>query len=69
MLAGVCDGAQQLDGAGFSKVDSSIGHSLANQGWLTPRQAVLGRKIITKYRRQLPASLVEAAGGKTAPAE
>lgn len=66
MLAGMCDGALQLDGAGFSKVDAGIGHSLAEQGRLSPRQAALGRRLVTKYRRQLPDSLVVEAGGKLA---
>lgn len=61
MLAGMCDGAQSLDGAGFSKVDASIGHSLAEQMFLTDRQAVIGMRLCNKYRRQLPESIVTAA--------
>ncbi len=59
ILAGYCDGAHELDGAGFSKVDVRIGHSLADAGALTARQAALGVKLIVKYRRQLPVDLVE----------
>jgi SWI/SNF-related matrix-associated actin-dependent regulator 1 of chromatin subfamily A len=65
MLAGRCDGARELDGAGFSKVDVRIGHSLADAGALTPRQAALGAKLVNKYRRQLPPDLVAAAAKGT----
>jgi SWI/SNF-related matrix-associated actin-dependent regulator 1 of chromatin subfamily A len=61
MLAGVCDGAHSLDGAGFNKFDSSIGKSLAMAPRLTNKQCVLGRKLVTKYRRQLPEGLLEVA--------
>jgi len=47
------DRAEQPNGVGFSKVDSAIGHSLVNQGYLTPKQAVIGRQIVKKYHRQL----------------
>lgn len=62
MLAGVCDGARELDGCGYNKIDTCIGKSLAGQAALTARQAVLGRRLVTKYRRQLGAELLEAAG-------
>ncbi len=60
MLAGVCDGAHSLDGAGFNKMDAHIGKSLAMAGRLTNKQCVLGRKLVQKYRRQLPKSVMEA---------
>lgn len=41
-LAGMCDSARTLDGAGFSKIDVMIGHSLSQSASLTPRQAALG---------------------------
>lgn len=53
VLAGNCDGAVQLDGAGFSRIDAAIGHSLANVGRLTAKQAALGLRLCRKYRRQL----------------
>lgn len=53
MLAGVCDGAQQIDGRGFNKFDTRIGKALAAQATLSPRQA-----------GQLPAALVAAAKGE-----
>jgi SWI/SNF-related matrix-associated actin-dependent regulator 1 of chromatin subfamily A len=60
MLAGRCDGARELDGAGFSRIDVAIGHSLADAFSLTPRQAALGAKLVNKYRRQLPQTVLEA---------
>jgi len=60
MLAGMCDGAQAVDGMGFSKIDTHIGHSLAEQFALTPAQAALGKRLVTKYKRQLPESLLES---------
>lgn len=60
ILAGMCDGARRQDGSGFSKIDAKIGHSLAQCVRLTPRQAVLGRRLVKKYKRQLPEELMEA---------
>lgn len=53
ILARMCDGAQALDGHGFSKIDVRVGHSLAEAGSLTARQAALGLTLCRKYRRQL----------------
>ena len=64
MLDGSCDGARQIDGAGFNKFDSAIGKSLAQSGRLTNKQAVLGRKLVQKYQRQLYPALVIRAGIK-----
>jgi hypothetical protein len=61
ILAGMCDGARNLDGAGFLKIDAGIGHSLAQCSRLSARQAALGAQLVRKYRRQLPGSLTEAA--------
>jgi hypothetical protein len=63
LLAGHCDGARTLDGAGFNKMDAEFGHSLANAHALSPKQAVHGQKLIRKYHRQLPADLLQAALG------
>lgn len=63
LLAGVCDGAFTLDGQGFNKFDSAIGKALASASTLTPRRAALGAKLVSKYRRQLPKEIVEAAKG------
>lgn len=61
ILSGVCDGALALDDAGFNGCDSRIGKSLANQSRLSPLQAVLGQKLVRKYRRQLGGRLIESA--------
>lgn len=63
LLAGMCDGARELDGAGFNKMDTLFGHSLAERTSLTPNQAIAGRKLVLKYHRQLPADLLEAIRG------
>ena len=64
MLAGMDgDRARDLNGIGFSRIDVGIGHSLAECFRLTPRQAVLGLRLVRKYRRQLPAEILEASLG------
>lgn len=52
-LAARCDGARELDRAGFNKIDSAIGKELAALPVLTPRQAALGARICRKYAKQL----------------
>ncbi len=54
MLAGVCDGATMRDDMGFNGCDARIGHSLARLSRLSPKQVALGRRLLIKYRRQLP---------------
>lgn len=58
ILAENCDGAHTKDHAGFNRIDANIGRNLADQCSLTARQAVLGKKIILKYHRQLPESFL-----------
>lgn len=59
MLAAMdADRAGIRNDKGFSKIDGSIGHSLAEREVLTPKQAALGLRLVTKYRGQLPATLV-----------
>lgn len=53
------DRARELNGSGFSKIDSFIGNSLAETPRLSRKQAALGLKIVKKYHRQLPESLRE----------
>ncbi len=53
LLSSFCDGANSLDGMGFSKVDARIGHSLAGFNVLTKKQAVIAMRLCHKYRRQL----------------
>ena len=57
-----CDGAQARDGAGFSRIDAEMGHSLANQQELTPKAAALGKYLVRKYRRQVPVEMLEKCG-------
>ncbi len=52
-LAGMCDGANSLDGCGFNKVDTRFGKDLAERTSLTPKQAVAAQKMLRKYKRQL----------------
>lgn len=62
-LSGVCDGARELDGCGYNKVDTRIGKLLAAQERITARQAVLGLRLITKYQHQLPTQLFHDCTG------
>lgn len=55
LLAGQCDGASSRDDHGFSKLDAEIGHSLAEAPALSPKQAALGLKVLTRYKNtQVP---------------
>lgn len=63
LLAGMCDGAQELDGAGFNKLDTNFGHSLAETPRLSAKQAEYGYKLVQKYRRQIPADLMRSIMG------
>lgn len=47
------DYAQERNNMGFSRFDVKLGHSLAGQNTLTNKQALLARKLVNKYRRQL----------------
>jgi len=55
------DHAREINGIGFNKLDTEIGCSLAARATLSPKQAALGRKLVNKYRKQLPSVLVEQA--------
>lgn len=55
VLAGRCDGARSLDGAGFARIDVRIGKDLAAAPRLSRRQAALGLRLVRKYRGQLGA--------------
>ena len=52
-LAGVCDGAEQLDGCGFNKFDAAFGHALAESSRLSDKATMVGAKLCVKYGRQL----------------
>ena len=58
ILAGVCDGAREKDGAGFNGLDTGFGHRLAGLPALTQRQALVARQMIRKYHRQLGQELI-----------
>ncbi len=63
IIAGLCDGAQELDGMGFNKLDSSFGKSLASKPFLTQKAAKYGRTLAIKYGRQIPATLLAIVKG------
>jgi SWI/SNF-related matrix-associated actin-dependent regulator 1 of chromatin subfamily A len=52
-LAGMCDGANSLDGCGFNKVDARFGRDLAERTSLTPGQAEAAQRMLRKYKGQL----------------
>lgn len=60
IISSYCDGANALDGMGFSKIDTGIGHSLAGCRSLSAKQAIIGKKLAIKYKRQLPTELIES---------
>jgi SWI/SNF-related matrix-associated actin-dependent regulator 1 of chromatin subfamily A len=62
MIAGMCDGAMALDGHGFNKFDARLGKDLATRASLSPKQAALAKRLVRKYRGQLPDAVREAAG-------
>jgi SNF2 family DNA or RNA helicase len=59
-LAAMCDGASDLDGCGFNKLDAPFGHGIAARASLTQRQARAAAKLVIKYGRQLDSRVVEA---------
>jgi superfamily II DNA or RNA helicase len=54
MCSGDTDFARAKNGIGFNKVDSRIGHSLAELGRLTFKQTALGMRVLRKYKKQIP---------------
>lgn len=59
------DYAGEENGIGFNRMDTTIGHSLADwPGDFTPKQAMAALKIFFKYHRQIPADLAELAFAK-----
>ena len=75
ILAGSCDGASSLDGAGFNRMDTDFGHVLAETAptrW-SPKMAGIAHRFAVKYRRQLATAGIDAeqipkpeAGGQPA---
>lgn len=47
------DRASTINGEGFSRYDSTIGHSLAEAPRLSWAQAALGLRLVIKYRKQI----------------
>lgn len=58
ILAGMCDGAREKDGVGFNGLDTGFGHRLAGLPALSQRQALVAKKMIRKYHRQLGQELI-----------
>jgi len=63
IVAGMCDGAKEDDGCGFNRLDTAFGKSLAGQTSLSVRQAIVGQKMVLKYKRQLPEDLYSVIKG------
>ena len=59
-LAGVCDGAVELDDQGFNRFDTRLGTSLAAAPKLSARQVDAGLRVVWKYHRQLAPDTVAA---------
>jgi SWI/SNF-related matrix-associated actin-dependent regulator 1 of chromatin subfamily A len=47
------DHAHTQNNMGFNKVDTHIGHDLAERAYLTPKQSALGFLLCRKYKRQV----------------
>lgn len=54
------DLATEKNKVGFSKIDLMIGHDLASKSYLSPKQTVIARKLVIKYRKQCSANEPEA---------
>ena len=68
ILAGMDeDFAREQNGMGFGRFDVRIGHDLATRAFLTPKQEVLAAKLCRKYRRQLPADIVDISAETLKP--
>ena len=53
------DMASEQNGVGFNRYDVRVGHSLAACQTLSDAQAQLAYKVVRKYKRQLPTTVVE----------
>ena len=51
-----CDRAVELDGSGFNRLDTELGHSLAYIEKWTPAQQHAAKKMLKKYRKQIEQS-------------
>lgn len=61
-LSAVCDGAEELDGQGFSKSDTALGKHLASKSILNSEQATRGLELVRLHKSQLPEPMLVAAG-------
>ena len=61
------DRATVRNAAGFSQSDGDFGHKLAESLSLSDAQYRIARVMVSKYRRQLPADLVDRALGNVTP--
>lgn len=52
-VAARCDGAVEEDGQGFNGTDTRYGRHLASLDTLNERDALIGLKIVLKYKRQI----------------
>lgn len=63
LLAGLDgDFASERNDVGYNKHDSRLGHELARLDSLMPKQAAMARRMLRKYRRQIPQHLLKAMG-------
>lgn len=63
ILALMCDGAHEIDGVGFSKIDTRVGKALAMvMSDYTDGQTYLATRLARTYRRQLSMPLREILG-------
>jgi SNF2 family DNA or RNA helicase len=62
ILAGMCDGAVNIDDRGFNKLDTNFGKSLASQSRLSEKQFKAAKRMANFYRRQLPQNLLDCLG-------
>jgi hypothetical protein len=65
-LAGVCDGANRLDGQGFSRTHAEVGHEFANKtlkefSRMSMKQIGFAAWLCIHYHRQLDSVTVETA--------
>jgi SNF2-related domain/Helicase conserved C-terminal domain len=58
ILAGMCDGAVEIDDRGFNKLHTNFGKSLASQSRFTEKQFKAAKQLANFYSRQLPQDLL-----------
>jgi hypothetical protein len=57
-----CDGAEAADGAGFSKIDTALGHALAQKDLWSEPELGAALALVQKYRKQLETGELDIAG-------